>query len=281
MPCQKRSSRPAPRHPRLAHATGDAMTPRRWAVAAIILGIAAVAIALPLLRPGAPRFTVAAPAPGEARADYLADGTPIWVIGHADGDVSILSAFDTHVPAGVHKLTWWCPATRSMEEPRHGSTYDENGVKINGPAPAGLPGYDASRDGDRIVVGPAYAGPAPGTAPTGRVQNRGLCITGDPVIAHTFRGWPVWNSPAAALAGANGSDWFLVRGRLEPHGDGTVDFCPPADCDEPVSVAGVQLVATDPLAESLAETQTFLARARDGQIVDLTYIISSRMIGVP
>jgi hypothetical protein len=256
------------------------VTPRRWAVAALVLGLAAVAVALPLLRPNAPRFTVAAPAPGEVRADYLANGTPIWVIGKADGGVSVLSAFDSHVPAGVLKLTWWCPSSRAVEEPRHGSTFDENGVKITGPAPAGLAGYDASRDGDRIVVGTAYAGPAVGTTPVGPpAEDRGMCIGGDPVIVHAFPGWPVWDSPAAALAGVEDSDWFLVRGRLQPRGDGTVDFCPPDECDRPVVVNGVRLAPNDPLAESLAAAQTFLARLRDGRIVDLTYIIPAGGVG--
>jgi hypothetical protein len=251
------------------------LTARRWALAALLLSVAAVAIALLLLlRPNAPRFTIAAPAPGEVRSDHLANGTPIWVIGRADGGVSVLSAFSTHVPAGVLKLTWWCPSSRAVEDPWHGSTFDENGVKITGPAPAGLAGYDASRDGDRIAVGEAYAGPAIGTTPAGPPpEDRGQCVSGDPVIVHTFPDWPVWDNPAAALAGADSSDWFLVRGRLEPHGDGTVDFCPPDDCDRPVVVDGVHLVPTDPIAESLREAQTFLARVRDGRIVDLTHTI--------
>jgi hypothetical protein len=250
------------------------MTLRRWVIAALVFGVAAVAIALALLRPTEPRFTVAAPAPGEVRADYLANGTPIWVIGKANGAVNVLSAFDTHVPAGVLKLTWWCPSSRAVEDPRHGSTFDENGVKINGPAPAGLAGYDVSRGGDRIVVGAAYAGPAVGTTPVGPpAEDRGQCFGGDPVIIHTFPDWPVWDSPAAALAGVDGSDWFLVRGRLEPRGDGTVNFCPPDDCDQPVVVNGVRLAPRDPSAESLTAAQTFLARLRDGQIVDLTYIV--------
>jgi hypothetical protein len=262
------------------------MTARHWALTTIVLGIAAAAaVVILLLRPAATRFTVAAtiaaPAPGEVRADYLADGTPVWVISHADGEVSVLSAFDTHVPAGVHKLTWWCPASRAVEDPRHGSTWDEYGVKITGPAPAALPRYDAERDGGRISVGAAHAGPALGTTPTGAIEGRGICITGDRVIAHTFPGWSVWDSPEGALAGASGSDWFLVRGRLAPHGDGTVDFCPPADCDHPIAVQGVRINPTDPGIESLIEAQTFLARAREGQIVDLTYIVPAEIIGSP
>lgn len=246
----------------------------------MVLGVAAIAIALTLLRPTGPRFTVAAPAPGEVRADYLANGTPIWVIGKANGDVSVLSAFDTHVPAGVLKLTWWCPSSRAVEDPRHGSTFDENGAKITGPAPAGLAGYDVSRDGDRIVVGAAYAGPAVGTEPVGPpAEDRGQCVGDDPVIIHTFPDWPVWDSPAAALAGVEGSDWFLVRGRLEPRGDGTVNFCPPDDCDQPIVMNGIRLAPRDPSAESLAAAQVFLARMRDGQIVDLTYIVSPEALG--
>ena len=75
------------------------------------------------------------PAPGEARADYLPDGTPVWVMGHDDGTVSVLSGFDTHTPLNLNKLNWWCRTSDAIENPAHGSKWDEYGVKIDGPAP--------------------------------------------------------------------------------------------------------------------------------------------------
>jgi hypothetical protein len=120
---------------------------RRWAgpVLGAIGLLAAGIVAVGLLAIGPlredeepPEVTLQRPAPGEARADHLADGTPVWVIGHEDGSVTVLSGFDTHMPAGVRKLLWWCPGARTLEDPRHGSRYDESGAKVAGPAPAPL-----------------------------------------------------------------------------------------------------------------------------------------------
>lgn len=88
-------------------------------------------------------------------------------------------------------------------------------------------------------------------------------------------------SPRDALVGADGGDWYLVRGRRAPRADGTVTFCGPAACDDPILVPRIQLVTTDPIVESLAALQTLFARTRDGQIVDLTYIVSDEQVRGP
>jgi hypothetical protein len=237
----------------------------------LVLGLVVIGLlAIGLLREDQElqEVTVQRPAPGEARADHLADGTPIWVIGHNDGTVTVLSGFDTHVPTGVRKLLWWCPRARALEDPRHGSKWDEFGARMGGPAPAPLPRWQTSPRGSRLVVGDAQPGTnGPQNEPTGPP-----CVGEDPVIFHEFAGWDVWSSPGAAvIAGENG--WFLLDGRLVPQPDGTVWLCALTGCGDSVPVDWIR--APDPEVRALdpwPDTR-YLARLRDGRLIDLAQII--------
>lgn len=82
--------------------------------------------------------TFAAPSAGEAVPDELADGTPVWVVGHDDGTVTIVDAASAHRPYGVAQLVGWCAAARGFVDPQYGSQYDEFGLAVAGPAPHGL-----------------------------------------------------------------------------------------------------------------------------------------------
>src|SRR5688500_20290993 len=72
--------------------------------AGLVIGLAVVAggvlLVANLLHTDEPEipFSLGRPNAGEVRPDYLADGTPVWVVGHQDGTVDVLSGFDTHVP---------------------------------------------------------------------------------------------------------------------------------------------------------------------------------------
>ena len=100
-------------------------------------------------------------ASGEVRPDYLSDGTPVWVIGHEDGSVDVLSGFDTHRPSNIGKVLWWCPSARAFQNPEHGSKYDEYGLRIGGPAPTGLPAYEIVVSGSQVSVGDLQGAPPP------------------------------------------------------------------------------------------------------------------------
>jgi hypothetical protein len=155
-----------------------------WAVAIAVVGLAAaVVLALGLLsRPAeeSDPFSVARPRRGEARADHLADGTPVWVIGHEDGGVDVLSGFSTHEPFGLSKLLWWCPPSRVLDDPFHGSKWDEYGVRLDGPAPFGLSSWSLMTRGGRVFIGEPRPGPPMGTQPTGpSVQERQHCGADD------------------------------------------------------------------------------------------------------
>jgi hypothetical protein len=91
------------------------------------------------IAPTAGKTTVSTPPIGKTRATALADGTPVWIVRHNDGTVSAVSAISTHAPHGLKQLVGWCAAGRNFEDGMYGSTWDEGGDKIGGPAPTGLP----------------------------------------------------------------------------------------------------------------------------------------------
>lgn len=215
-------------------------------------------------------FSLQRPAAGEARPDYLADGMPIWVIGHEGGSVDILSGFDTHVPAGVHKLLWWCPGSRTLDDPRHGSRWDEYGVKLDGPAPAGLGSWVVSLQGSRVFVGESHPPPPLGAPNDGRPDEH--CTNEDQPIIHAFTGWQVWDSPTDAVE-ASPAGWILIDGGLAPQRDGTVMLCSLAGCGDAVVADGVQAPTPEVLALDPWPDTRYLARVRDGRLVDLTQIV--------
>ncbi|MFL5797743.1 MAG: ubiquinol-cytochrome c reductase iron-sulfur subunit [Actinomycetota bacterium] len=79
-----------------------------------------------------------APAPGEAEAGFLDDGTPVLAVAHRDGSVTAVEAVSPHRAWGVQSLLGWCPSSRTFDDPFHGSKFDEYGRYLLGPAPAGL-----------------------------------------------------------------------------------------------------------------------------------------------
>jgi hypothetical protein len=128
-------------------------------VMGLAIGIGVVVAVLGLLRTEPEPIALQRPAAGQVRADYLPDGTPVWVIGHEDGTVDVLSGFDAHTPSNLGKLLWWCPEARGLDNPVHGSKWDEYGFKIDGPAPSGLPSWEVSLVSSRVLLGAPRVAP--------------------------------------------------------------------------------------------------------------------------
>jgi hypothetical protein len=238
------------------------------------VAVVALFVAITTLLRGEPAsfdITLDRPAPGEARADYLPDGTPVWAIGHDDGSVSVLSAFDTHTPLKLGKLNWWCPQADGIENPAHGSRWDEYGVKIGGPAPLGLPSWEVRVIGDTVAVGQPLPGPPLGTPFFGDDEpDRTWCTPpAAPVVVHTFDGWPIWDSPTEAVAAAP-EEWILLDGRLVAVG-ADVRLCALDGCDDSVIAARIEVPSPEVVAlgDPFAATR-WLARVGDGRLVDLT-----------
>jgi hypothetical protein len=95
------------------------------------------------------------PGPGEATPQRLADGTPVWVVHHLDGAVSVPLDRDSHTVFGIGKPLRWVPACRAFVEERFGTVFDEWGNTVSGPAPTGLSAFaaTASRDAGTVAVG--------------------------------------------------------------------------------------------------------------------------------
>ena len=227
----------------------------------------------PQTEPSRP-ITLQRPAVGEVRADYRPDGTPVWAIGHADGSVDVLSGFDTHTPGNFGKLLWWCETAHALENPHHGSTWDEFGVRLGGPAPTGLASWAMLVQGDRVELGAGPAAPASNARPFGPPpEERAWCR--DPkadVVSHDFEGWRIWASPAAAVQSAP-AGWILLEGELVADRlSGRVLLCALHGCADAAVVRGVEMPEAG-LEFGPLGVDRFIARVGDRELTDLTRIV--------
>lgn len=250
--------------------------PSLFALSASLLLCGGLAVALFLTLAPPADSVLSLPAPGETRADYLGDGTPVFVVRHADGTVSVISAFSGHVPS-VAKLDWWCPATRQFEDPFHGSRWDEWGSRLSGPSPrdlATMPIRSVASDNSTVNVerGDLLGPPgAPGDA--GALVE--LC-TKDDSVSHAFNGWPIL--APAEIGGHQG--WVLVLGTLIQGPGSEARLCPSGvasiRCPDG---ADVQVTTSRPsphvvLSESMESGAgvVWLARVRGNSLVDVAAI---------
>jgi hypothetical protein len=216
------------------------------------------------------------PNAGEVIPDYLGDGSPVWVMGHQDGTVDVLSGFDTHVPFNLGKMLWWCPSAQALTNPHHGSKWDEYGVKLGGPAPTGLPSWEVAVRSSRVFLGDPQAAPALETPPHGPPEHeRTWCMApADPVLFHTFEGWRRWDSPTAAIAAAP-DGWILLDGALIVAPErGLVLLCSPTGCADSVAATNVEVPppGMDPQFGPLGGSR-FIGRVRDGVLTDVTRVV--------
>ena len=216
--------------------------------------------------------TLAVPRAGEVRPDYLADGSPVWVIGQADGTSSVLTGFDAH-RTRLRGLLWWCETAAVLESPAYGSVYDERGALISGPAPTGLAAYDVTLADGALQVGRLNPYPDPAEhsdrpMPDTSERCRGLDA---PVVYHTFDGWPVWASPAEAVAAAPDA-WILLEGALVVDG-GRVHLCALDGCADRALAAELPAVTEEEIALGHLSGQRFIGHVRDGALVNMTRVI--------
>jgi hypothetical protein len=252
--------------------------------------------------PGADRLEV--PPRGEVAPVFLADGRPVFVVHHVDGEVSVVDAFSSHVQYGLKDLVAWCPSTREFVEVAHEARFDEFGDWSSaGPAPAGLATFafavaerDANGDPASIQVGGIQEPAAGGSAPTTDPSTYPAFCPGEPdpaagtitvrsgstdqvgaVVAHAVDEADVWPTPASAVAAAP-EGWIAVRGRLLVAPDGFVELCADVEGDRcldgaPVrGIDGVGLLVDviTPHPEWYGdEPQTWIARVEDGMLRDV------------
>ena len=240
----------------------------------VAVTIGAVTLVASLIRdePAEPLGILEVPALGEIRPDYLADGTPVWVARHDDGDVDVLSGFDTHRPSNVGKMLYWCERADALENLEHGSKYDEYGFRIGGPAPTGLPPYATTIQGTRVVVEEIQSAPpydAPHTGPS--EVDREWCFEPDHErVFHRFEGWRAWDSPTEAVAAAP-EGWILLEGQLSVL-DGVIVVCALDGCADAAIAANVEPTNPNRQGGPLFGDR-FIAQVRDGAFIGVTRVM--------
>lgn len=117
-----------------------------------------VAVVAVVAQIGQPDRVLELPDRGEVAAEYLTDGTPVFVVHDDDGTVHVVEAVSTHHPDGARNALIYCRSSGWFEELQHGEKFARDGVWLTGPAPADLPTYEvlATKDdsvqvGDRVV----------------------------------------------------------------------------------------------------------------------------------
>lgn len=242
----------------------------------VAIGIGVVALIAALIRgeKAEPLGRLEPPGRGEVRPDYLADGTPVWVVRHDDGDVDVLSGFDTHRPSGVEEILWWCDRADAFENPERDSKYDEYGLRIGGPAPFGLPTYAVTLEGSRVVVGELQQPPPPDAPHTGpSEQDREWCFEPEHErVYHTFDGWQAWDSPTGAVE-ASPDGWILLEAQLALR-DGAVVLCAFSGCADSVVAANIDPTNAEREFGPLFGSR-FIALVQDGVFTGVTRVMPS------
>jgi hypothetical protein len=127
------------------------------------------------------RVTLAVPAIGQTDVAFIDDGSPVFVVHHRDGTISVVSAISTHRPWGVGAIIGWCARARDFEDWSHGSFWDETGAKVAGPAPRGLETYPIVKvDGDSVEVDDVVNAGRPPGSPPGRPRSGQPCSDNGP-----------------------------------------------------------------------------------------------------
>ena len=212
------------------------------------------------------------PAPGQTIAAYLDDRRPVFVVGHEDGDISVLDAFSTHVAYGVRVLIGWCPMRRTFHDPRAGGSWDEWGTLLTGPPPKGLGNFrwEMSPADDRAnqIKVTGFAGDVPGrAAPNAAPQLEGCDLSTS--AYHRFEGVTPLTPAAAARSGTTG--WVLMRGRIDFAGK---RLCSEdAQCLEPADVLNLGDPGAYPNVGELERPWVFLSLVHDRSLVNLTAVI--------
>lgn len=228
------------------------------------------------------------PAVGDAAPQILADGTPVWVVHHEDGEISVVDASSAHRPFGARSLIGWCAPSRRFQEGQHGSVYDERGHKQGGPAPRNLDTYKVTPidGGSAIEVGQLTAGAPRGDAAEGPpvvapepgpncLDDDGSFVPGYNPGSTELHQFDVDDAlPASEAPDSSNENLLLFQSAtLLLRQDTPTVACSPTlplpACDGPVA-PDLQL---PPQRQGTATlTGPFLARVDDGRLFDVTFV---------
>lgn len=171
------------------------------------------------------------PPPGSVAAEWLPDGTPVFVVRDAE-TVHVLRA---EVPsARMSHAVAWCPPMNGFVEVWGATRFSRDGSWLGGPAPAGLQGFATRVRGGQVEVGGPLAPRSRDEAdaddrlgPQDECWGRNSDVDRSVVTLH---GQPFTDAvPAETLRRRPLTGLFTVRGIVLEHPDGVVELCSRVD----------------------------------------------------
>jgi len=249
-----------------------------WGSAALfIVAVLVAGAALVLNAALRPASTVSSiielPPAGEASAVQLEDGHPVFVVHHADGQVSVLEAFSTHVLSGIFKMLAWCPEARIFSDLAHGARYDESGIHTGGPALGNMKEADWQPGSTgHLVVEDRFTAVSGSSSRDGSSIDLAACT----YLVHTY-GSDQQLTPAEASDQANGT-WVVVAGSLDAEEHRLCDL---GACADAAPIDGLELYpnasdrqGVEMWIDSLADEQLWLVQVADHHLAHLTVLWS-------
>jgi hypothetical protein len=169
------------------------------------------------------------PVPEEVAAAVTDRGDPVWVVSHAEGGASVLSAVNPHLDT----LVVWCAQARVFVQEGPASMFDDDGRYLSGPAPQGLAPYavEASVDDEGrqvLLVGERLPPPGRDIAPA---RPSGPLCDWTPeervVAAERHDLSALYGEPTAPEAARPSHQLQLLDARLHADGQGNARLCTP------------------------------------------------------
>lgn len=221
------------------------------AAAALVLVVAVTTVVATEVRRGGDELRVVTalgetvlplPPVGSTAPEFLPDGTPVFVVHPAEGDVHVVEAISTHTPYDLSKPVGWCASSGGFEDWVHGSKWDATGRRRDGPTPLGLTTYPTlgvegslvrvslDRQEDELerqlpfMPRPTYTGGV-----CEEVAFEGALGTPGTNVAHDFG--ELAEVPDLAAAAEREGEWVRVeRARVELRATGA-ELCDLAGCE--------------------------------------------------
>ena len=225
------------------------------------------------------------PMPDTTRLAKLVDPSPAFIVRHADGSTSVLSAISPQNETGIGHTVSWCPSTRTFQEPMGGLIYDEDGAALSSAGALGLVRYQTRpvpNRSDAVVVGDVKPPLPPSRAP-GPERQGYLCHDGHDLRVR-YQG--IQPTPHSAFAQGLPGEYVQFDGKLIVPSSGRVvvanlprTSCVVSDqeampCRDPVPVVGVDRRAILTFAGTYRyrRSGTWLAKISGGGLSHLTFV---------
>ena len=212
--------------------------------------------------------TLAVPPAGDASAEMLDDGRPVFVVNEPNAGARVLDARGREPGASLSGLIAWCPDTRTFVDRLDGSTYTSTGELLDGPADGGLAVFAVrpfEGDPSRIVVGPDTSIQGRADAPD-RVSSpdcAGGLVFHEPGANETF-------DPSVAVD-QEPPGWIWLEGTMRLV-DGEVRLCDGLDdgCETFAETSGIEPASAADGADGVGGR--FVGRVRDGAVEGLSHV---------